>query len=88
MKNYYTVYTPRGKEEVILEVPNNDSWNLSPLSLPEEEAWLSLGTFTLPAGESRVVLDDRGVAPIPVERFRCEFVQLVVADAVKWVKKK
>ena len=88
MKNYYTVYTPEGKKEIILEVPEGDSWTFSSSFLPEEETWVSLGTFTLPAGESRVVQDDRGVAPIPVEKFRSTFVQLVVADAVKWVKEK
>ena len=88
MKNYYTVYTPKGKEEIILEIPEKeDIWIGGTSTLPEEEAWVSLGTFTLPAGESRVVLDDRGVPPI-TDRLFGEFDQMVVADAVKWVKKK
>ena len=88
MKNYYTVYTPKGKEEIILEIPEKeDIWIGSTSALPEEEAWVSLGTFTLPAGESRVVLDDRGVPPI-TDRLFGEFEQMVVADDVKWVKKK
>ena len=57
--------------------------------LPEEEAWVSLGKFNLPAGESRVVLDDRGVDhPFTSEKYRYSFIQLVIADAVKWVKEK
>ena len=75
MKNYYTVYTPEGSEEVILGVERGD-----PL-------WVSLGTFSLPEGKSRVVLDDRGVTPIEGE-YGAKYVQLVVADAVKWVKAK
>lgn len=75
MKNYYTVYTPEGKEEVVLEVEKGDP------------TWVSLGTFTLSAGESRVVLDDRGVT-IEEESYghSMKYIQLVVADAVKWVK--
>ena len=77
MKNYYTVYTPVGKEEVVLEVEKGDP------------TWVSLGTFTLPAGESRVVLDDRGVAIEEESHGRStKYIQLVVADAVKWVKVK
>ena len=72
MKNYYTVYTPEGKEEIILEVQKGDP------------SWVSLGTFTLPKGESRVMLDDRGVDLIQDEH--STYAQLVVADAVKWVK--
>ncbi|MCR9011441.1 hypothetical protein [Gabonibacter chumensis] len=89
MKNYYTVYTPKGKEEIILEVQEGN-FDLSNLYLlPEEEAWISLGKFTLPAGESRVVLDDRGVDhPFTSEKYRYSFMQLVIADAVKWVKEK
>lgn len=75
MKNYYTVYTPEGSEELILGVERGD-----PL-------WVSLGTFSLPEGKSRVVLDDRGVTPIEGE-YGAKYVQLVVADAVKWVKAK
>lgn len=74
MKNYYTVYTPEGKEEIVLEVEKGDP------------TWVSLGTFTLPAGESRVVLDDRGVPPIEVKYSKRKYVQIVVADAVKWIK--
>ena len=77
MKNYYTVYTPEGKEEVILEVQKGDP------------SWVSLGTFSLSAGESRVVLDDRGAPPIESQshsKHSSKYVQLVVADAVKWVK--
>lgn len=51
IKNYYTVHTPEGKEEIILEVEKGDP------------TWVSLGTFTLPAGKSRVVLDDREFLP-------------------------
>lgn len=69
MKNYYTLYLPEGKEEIILEVQENDPY------------WISLGTFTLPIGKSRIVLDDRGAAPSEDGQ-----VQLIVADAVKWVK--
>ena len=89
MKNYYTVYTPQGKEEIILEVQEGN-FDLSNLYLlPEEEAWVSLGKFNLPAGESRVVLDDRGVDhPFTSEKYRYSFIQLVIADAVKWVKEK
>ena len=79
MKNYYTVYTPEGKEEIILDVEKDDP------------TWVSLGTFTLPAGESRVILDDRGVPPIEEEGhggYSRKWIQLVVADAVKWVKTK
>lgn len=74
MKNYYTVHIPEGEEEIVLEVQKGDP------------SWVSLGTFSLPAGESRVVLDDRGVPPIKEESDRLKYVQLVVADAVKWVK--
>ncbi len=87
MKNYYTVYTPEGEEEIILEVQEGD-WLPVEYTLPEEEVWVSLGKFTLPEGESRVVLDDRGVAPIEVEKYRSTYFQMVVADAVKWVKVK
>ena len=79
MKNYYTVYTPEGKEEIILDVEKDDP------------TWVSLGTFSLPAGESRVILDDRGVPPIEEEGhggYSRKWIQLVVADAVKWVKTK
>lgn len=86
MKNYYTVYTLEGEREIVLEVPENDGMPVYEYSLSAEEAWVSLGTFTLSAGESRVVLDDRGVAPITDEKFRSTYHQLVVADAVKWVK--
>ncbi len=86
MKNYYTVYTLEGEKEIVLEVPENDGMPVYEYSLSAEEAWVSLGTFTLSAGESRVVLDDRGVAPITDEKFRSTYHQLVVADAVKWVK--
>lgn len=72
MKNYCTVYTPVGKKEVVLEVEKDDP------------VWVSLGTFTLPEGESRVVLDDRGVSSI--EYGDTQLHQLIVADAVKWVK--
>ena len=77
MKNYYTVDTPEGEEEVILEVQKGDP------------RWISLGTFSLPAGKSRVVLDDRGAPPIESQshgKYSSKYVQLVVADAVKWVK--
>lgn len=86
MKNYYTVYTTGEEKEIVLEVSENDRMPVYEYSLSAEEAWVSLGTFTLLAGESRVVLDDRGVAPITDEKFRSTYSQLVVADAVKWVK--
>ena len=89
MKNYYTVYTPEGKEEIILEVQEETpSWQILSASLPSEESWVSLGKFTLPAGESRVVLDDRGGAPVTLEMYRTTFSQLILADAVKWVQLK
>lgn len=78
MKNYYTVYTPKGKEEIVLEFEEDDP------------AWVSLGVFVLPAGESRVVLDDRGT-PVSVQDsygHSSECVPLITADAVKWVKVK
>lgn len=68
MKSYYTVYTSEGQEEVELEVGD------------EKYGWMFLGTFDLSAGNSCVVLDDRGVPPI-----EDKLAQLVVADAVKWV---
>ena len=71
MKNYYTVYTSEGKEEIVWEVSDNDN------------EWVSLGTFNLSAGESRVVLDDRGAGTLIEGN-----AQLVVADAVKWVRVK
>ena len=73
MKNYYTVYTPEGKKEIILEVGKDDP------------VWVSLGIFSLPAGESCVVLDDRGVSPIK-DKYAMKRIQIVMADAVKWVK--
>ncbi|WP_294140470.1 hypothetical protein [uncultured Sanguibacteroides sp.] len=39
--------------------------------------WIPLGTFTLEAGKTSVTLDDRGSSN-----------QYIVADAIKWVKKK
>ena len=83
MKNYYTIYTPEGCEEIVWEVTQ------------EEADWISLGTFDLPAGESRIILDDRGVPPIEEKAEpgmplmgSGKTAQLVVADAVKWVKVK
>ena len=64
---------PEGEKEVVLEVEEGDP------------AWVSLGVFSLPAGVSRVVLDDRGAPPITAKN-GATYVQLVVADAVKWVK--
>lgn len=40
-----------------------------------QKEWVSLGIHDFSAGEARVVLDDRGNPE-----------QIVVADAVKWVK--
>ena len=71
MKYYYTVDTPEGKEEIVIEI------------LEEDESWISLGRFTLPAGKSQVILDDRGI-PTNHEKGQA---QLIVADAVKWVNK-
>lgn len=87
-KNYYTVYTPEGEKEIVIETQEADYYVACTLPLPAEEAWVSLGTFTLPAGESRVVLDDRGIASFKNEKFGQEYAQLIAADAVKWVKKK
>ncbi|WP_099292660.1 hypothetical protein [Butyricimonas sp. Marseille-P3923] len=77
MKNYYTVYTPKGSEEIVIERTGDNT-----------DKWISLGKFDLPAGESRVVLDDRGIPPFEVtEKWGEEkYSQLVVADAMKWVK--
>lgn len=77
MKNYYTVYTPKGSEEIVIERTGDDN-----------DEWISLGKFDLPAGESRVILDDRGIPPFnKTEEWGEEkYSQLVVADAVKWVK--
>lgn len=72
MKYYYTVNTPEGKEEIVIEI------------LEEDESWISLGRFTLPAGKSQVILDDRGI-PTNNEKGQA---QLIVADAVKWVREK
>ena len=79
MKNYYTVYTSNGSEEIVIERTGDDS-----------DEWISLGRFDLPAGESHVVLDDRGIPPFEVtkEWGKDKYAQLVVADAVKWVKVK
>ena len=82
MKHYYTIYTPEDSEEIVWEMAEG------------ETGWKSLGTFNLPAGESRIVLDDRGVPPMEsvstgrVSLGGGKVVQLVVADAVKWVKVK
>lgn len=48
------------------------------------------GDLICQAGESRVVLDDRGIPPFEVtkEWGKDKYAQLVVADAVKWVKVK
>ena len=54
----------------------------------DDPYWISLGVFDLPAGESRVELDDRGVLLIGDDDERMKIAQLVVADAVKWVKVK
>ncbi len=84
MKNYYTVYTPKGKEEIIIENREETSdWLPVTSTLSPEEVWVSLGTFTLPAGESRVVLDDRGASV--TNKIFGEYLQLIIADAVKWV---
>lgn len=87
-KNYYTVHTPEGTKEIIIESQEVDYYLPCTCSLPAEEAWVSLGSFTLPAGESRVVLDDRGIVSFRDEKYNLEYAQLIVADAVKWVKKK
>ena len=65
----------RQPSEVVLEIEKGDP------------VWVSLGNFTLPAGESRVVLDDRGVS-IEEKSYGgvIKHDQLIVADAVKWVK--
>lgn len=77
MKNYYTVYTPEGSEEVVIERTGDDT-----------DEWILLGKFELPAGKSRIVLDDRGIPPFEVtEKWgNDKYTQVVVADAVKWVK--
>lgn len=40
-----------------------------------QKGWVSLGVHDIPEGEARIVLDDRGNPE-----------QIVIADAVKWVK--
>ena len=79
MKNYYTIYTPKGNEEIVFERTGDDT-----------DEWISLGKFDLPAGESRVVLDDRGIPSFEVtEKWgNDKYTQVVVANAVKWVKMK
>lgn len=78
LKNYYTVYTPEGEEEVVLKFEKDDT------------GWISLGMFTLPVGECRVVLDDRGASFLMRKGYgnSMEYVPCIVADAVKWVKVK
>ena len=78
MKNYYTVDTPEGSKEIELERTRDDT------------GWGSLGVFDLSAGKSRVVLDDRGMSSFEVtEKWgNDKYAQVVVADAVKWVKVK
>ena len=78
MKNYYTVDTPEGSKEIELERTRDDT------------GWGSLGVFDLSAGKSRVVLDDRGMPSFEVtEKWgNDKYAQVVVADAVKWVKVK
>ena len=46
MKNYYTVYTPEGGKEIVLEVPEDDNRLVYEYSLSAEEAWVFLGTFS------------------------------------------
>lgn len=81
MKNYYTVHTSQGPEEIELEVRDGDP------------CWVSLGNFNLPAGESRVVLDDRGEELVKKRNYQNQqrthykyYRQIIAADAVKWVK--
>ena len=76
LKNYYTVYTPEGEEEVVLKFEKDDT------------GWIFLGMFTLPVGECRVVLDDRGASFLIGKGHgdSKEYIPCIVADAVKWVK--
>lgn len=78
LKNYYTIYTPEGEEEVVLKFEKDDT------------GWIFLGMFTLPVGECRVVLDDRGASFLIGKGHgdSKEYIPCIVADAVKWVKVK
>lgn len=77
---YYTVHDSSGDHEIRIE--------------PAEESigWVSLGKYYFEKGEVKVVLDDRGeinVAEEQVKRERevMQYKQMIVADAVKWVKR-
>jgi hypothetical protein len=65
-RQYYTVTHAGGTEEVFLDYAYK-------LLAPGD--WISLGRFTLPRGECKVVLSDRGDSSL----------QVIYADAVKWV---
>ena len=73
----YTVYCGDEETEIVL---NEGQFNHRYYEL-NMQGWRSLGTYDFPVGKARVVLDDRG-------EDNGMFHQVVVADAVKWVKVK
>ena len=60
---YYTIGNGGEAEEVVVTIDSH------------HRGWVSLGKFDLPAGETKVILSDRG-----------EPESFIIADAVKWVK--
>lgn len=77
---YYTVYFGDESKEVLVDMSE------------ERVGWISLGKFYFPANTTAVVvLDDRGCTippqPTPGGWSFPEKKQVIVADAVKWVKK-
>ena len=78
---YYTVYDSSGSHEIRVE--------------PAEESmgWVSLGKYYLEKGETKVVLDDRGGGSEEVDEKSeggmrmMQNKQMIVADAVKWVRR-
>lgn len=70
----YTVYNGEEFSEVVL---NEGQFNRN--NSDEMQGWRSLGIYDFPAGKAKVVLDDRG-------KDNGTNHQVVVADAVKWVK--
>ena len=77
---YYTVHDSSGDHEIRVE--------------PAEESigWVSLGKYYFEKGEAKVVLDDRGEMEEVGEQIErgmrvMQNKQMIVADAVKWVKR-